>query len=153
MIGKIFKNRKEGLLFEDAKYLLFTDDNCINNLYQKSMDVNRKSLGKLKLESKIFYPLLYSIKSNCPTCGYQTPESNRQYNIAYIESVIKYNIDVIKSCSVDKINCLCIDDNKYYERELFLKILDEQDIDKGIKIDNIQELLKIQKYRSIKFFK
>lgn len=147
MIDKHVKNMEDGrLFFEDAKYLLFTDDDCINQLYSKAAHLNRKSHRKINLETKIFYPLVYSIQSNCPTCGYQTPESHREYNPAYIESVIKYNIDVIKSCDISKINCLHIDNNKDYERELFLKILNKYDIDKAIKIDSIPEFETIDKY-------
>lgn len=147
MIEKIVKNLENGqLFFEDMKYLLFTDDDCINILYKKAADVHKKKHDAIELETKIFYPLVYSIQSNCPTCGYQTPESRREYNPAYMESVIKYNIDVIKSYDITRINCLHIDNNKNYERELFLKILNKYDIDKAIKIDDIKELDIIEKY-------
>jgi hypothetical protein len=147
MFEKIVKNLEKGQInFEEAEYLLFTDDDCINNLYQKAMDIHEDSSGKIRLESKIFYPLIYSIKSNCPTCGYRTPESHRQYNIEYMESVIKYNIDLIKSHAISKVNCLCIDNDKNYERDLFLKSLNKQDIDKAIKIENIEDIKIIKKY-------
>lgn len=147
MIEEIVKKLENGrLFFEDGKYLLFTDEDCINYLYKKATDINRKSCAQITLETKIFYPLVYSVQSNCPTCGYQTPESHRKYNPAYMESVIKYNIDVIKSYNIRKINCLHIDNNKDYERELFLKILNKYDIDKAIKIDGIQELEVIKEY-------
>ncbi|RAP54074.1 MAG: hypothetical protein BZ137_04225 [Methanosphaera sp. rholeuAM130] len=147
MIDKISNNlENEKLLLDDVKYLLFSNDDCTELFYQKAMDINKEHHDKIDLETKIFYPLLYSVKSNCPTCGYQTPESHRKYNPAYIESVIKYNIDIIKSYDISKINCLHMDNYKYYERELFLKILNKYDMAKAVKINTIQDLDIIEKY-------
>ena len=148
MIEKIVKNLENKQLYlEDIEYLFLKNDPDIYQLYEKSSSLNNNYNHKINLESKIFYPVIYRVESNCPTCGYRTPESHRQYNPDYIESVIKYNLDVIKSCNIDKINCLNADTYNNFDKDLFLKLLNRYDIDKAIKIDHINELDLIKKYK------
>lgn len=147
MIEKIVKNVEKQLFFhEDINYLLSCSDESINYLYEKSVEINNNYIKNINLESKLFFPMTYSVESSCPTCGYRTPESHKKYNPQYIESVIKYKISLIKSYNINKVNCYNVANYKDNEKNLFLKILNEEDIDKNIKIDNINDLSYVEKY-------
>ena len=148
MIEKIIENlRKHKNIHENIDEIL-KDKNPINEktLYKYTCKINKNNAYNLKYETNIYFPLIYEIKSNCPTCGYRSLESKRKYNAKYIEHAIKYELDQIKSYPISSINCYNKDENKYKESDVIFKTLDLYNIDKNIKIYDVDDISVLKKY-------
>lgn len=148
MIEKILENLKTRKNVTNVIHeIMDSDDEKIENiLYKDASNINRTHQGKLKYETNIYFPVLYEIKDNCPTCGYRTPESKRQYNSKYIESMINFKLDQIKQYNISSINCYNKRENKYIDSDIIFKTLDLHQIDKNIKIYNDDDFSLFRRY-------
>ena len=148
MIEKIIENLSKHKNIIDNIDEILNDKNPRNEkvLCEYTSKINKNNQHSLKYETNMYFPLIYELKSNCPTCGYRSIESKRQYNSKYIEHAIKYEIDQIKQYNICSINCYNKDENKYKESDVIFKTLDLYNIDKNIKIYDVNDFSLLRKH-------
>ena len=148
MLQIVINNLENGKIeSEDLEYILQLDDiESITFLYEKSQDTQRKLNENIKLETNIYYPDIYGVDDNCPTCGYRTPQSHKKYNPEYIKNIIDYNIRDISSYPIEAINCYGRCNSKIENFILVLKILSRYDLGINVKLENFDDYYEISNY-------
>lgn len=149
MIRKIITNLKnKGITFEDINYVLnLNNKKELGELYSESSKNN--SLDNIiKFESNIYYPTIYQIEDNCPTCGYRTIESRRKYTEPYIRKIVEYKLSDIKNYNIKGINCYNKDTTGIKELEIILDCLEKYNISIAVRLADYNNI-KILKNRNI----
>ncbi|WP_455645300.1 hypothetical protein [Methanosphaera sp.] len=146
---KIMTNNLEKRTFsaEDIKNIILEkNEDKLKILYEKAANIHEKNHKNISLETCIYYPTIYKINDNCPTCGYKTPESKKEYNPKYIESIVDHDLRKIFDYNISAINCYNKGTSNFFELELILKILKKYDISLNLKLNDISNYYKINKY-------
>ena len=75
MIDKIIKNFKNNSAhINDIKYLFELKNPLeLEKFFLQSNKIQRENFNTTSYESNIYYPQIYQIENNCPTCGYRSP--------------------------------------------------------------------------------
>ncbi|OED30214.1 hypothetical protein [Methanosphaera sp. WGK6] len=129
-----------------AKILLEKNERKLNILYEKASTIHKHNHNSISLETCIYYPTIYKIKDNCPTCGYKTPESKKEYNPKYIQSIVNHNLRKIFDYNITAINCYNKGTSNFFELENILKILKNYDIPLNLKLNNLSNYYKINNH-------
>lgn len=143
MLKKIIDNVKENNLnLNDIEYLFnLIGEDELEKIYSLSEDVNRHFHEKVRYESNIYYPMIYQIEDNCPTCGYRTRESRRKYTQEFIVKNIEYKLQDIKDYPISGINIYNKDISGIRELLIMLDILDGLDkLDINVRVSNMEHL-------------
>lgn len=149
MIRKIITNLKnKGITFEDINYVLnLNNKKELGELYSESSKNNSLD-NRIKFESNIYYPTIYQIEDNCPTCGYRTIESRRKYTEPYIRKIVEYKLSDIKNYNIKGINCYDKDTTGIKELEIILDCLEKYNISIAVRLADYNNI-KILKNRNI----
>lgn len=149
MIRKIITNLKnKGITFEDINYVLnLNNKKELGELYSESSKNNSLD-NRIKFESNIYYPTIYQIEDNCPTCGYRTIESRRKYTEPYIRKIVEYKLSDIKNYNIKGINCYNKDTTGIKELEIILDCLEKYNISIAVRLADYNNI-KILKNRNI----
>ena len=149
MIRKIITNLKnKGITFEDINYVLnLNNKKELGELYSESSKNNSLDT-RIKFESNIYYPTIYQIEDNCPTCGYRTIESRRKYTEPYIRKIVEYKLSDIKNYNIKGINCYNKDTTGIKELEIILDCLEKYNISIAVRLADYNNI-KILKNRNI----
>lgn len=148
MLKKIIDNAKENrLTLDDIEYLfnVKTKDE-MEKIYSLSEDLNGKFFGKIDFESNIYYPTVYQIEDNCPTCGYRTRESRRKYTQEFIVKNIEYKLSDVQDYPITGINCYNKDISGIRELLIMLDVLEKYDLNINVRVSNFEHLKHLQKY-------
>lgn len=143
----MFENLENNkITYDEINEIINTNDPIkINELTNKARKIQSKH-PNIYLETDIFYPNIYSVTNDCPTCGFQTPESKREYNPLYIKEVIGYKLHNIKDYNITGINCYSRCKYKIHELKILLDTIKKFDIDVNVKLDNLDDYFEIKDY-------
>lgn len=131
---------------KEIREIITTNDPIIINKLTTIAEKIQSEHPDIKLETDIFYPNIYSVNNSCPTCGFQTPESKREYNPLYIKEVIQYKLHNIKNYDITAINCYNRCNYKIHELKILLETLQQYHIDINVKIDDLNDYFQIIQY-------
>lgn len=148
MIRKIFENIENNIInINDVEYLLSLNNSTeLNILYNYSKKINRKNLKKITYETNIYYPAIYQIENNCPTCGYRTSESKQKYTEDFIRKNIEFKLSDIKKYPISGINCYNKDAGKNRELFIILEYLKNYNIRTNVRVSDYNQLKLLKKY-------
>lgn len=148
MFLKMFDNigNDEELLYA-IRYVLGLDD-VFNDreLMDMIKKVNSNNDVEFNLETNVYYPTIYRIEDNCPTCGYRTPESRRQYSEDYIVRVLEKKLSDIDLYPIGGINCYNKSIGGINELVLLLNLLKGVKINVNIGLSNVKQALNLERY-------
>ncbi len=107
MINNVIKNLKEKKIKkDDINYIIqLNNQKELETLHNISNEITKNNHPNVTLETNIKYPIMYQIKDNCPTCGYKTPESRREYNPEYIKNQLMMRLYKIDKYKIQSVNC------------------------------------------------
>lgn len=143
MLKKIINHVKEkSLNLDDIEYLFgLNKKDEMEKIFSLAMDINSKFHEKIKYESNIYYPTIYQIEDNCPTCGYRTRESRRKYTQEFIVKNIEYKLQDIREYPISGINCYNKDISGIRELLIMLDILKQfDDLKINVRVCNFEHL-------------
>jgi len=116
-------------------------DEELVGLFEWSNNINSKNhINEIKLETALFYPIIYQVEDNCPTCGFRTSQSKQNYNFHYIKKCIEFEFNNITECGISSINCYNRGLFKLGEYESILSVLGQYDCDINVKVDSMAML-------------
>ena len=145
MIKEIFRNFKNNLiLLEDIEYLFdLKDTRELEKFYLESKKVQANNFNKISFESNIFYPAIYQIENNCPTCGYRSIQSKQKYAEEFIIKSVEYRLSDIKNYPISGVNCYNKDVSGIRELLIILNTLEKYDLNVNVKVSNYDDLKKL----------
>lgn len=148
MIRKIFENIENNRIdFNDVKYLLSIDNsNELSTLYKYSEKINSKNSKKLRYESNIYYPEIYRIENNCPTCGYRTSESRQKYTEEFIRKNIEFKLSDITEYPLSGVNCYNKDNSRTKELFIILGYLKKYNLNINVRVSDYSQLKFLKGY-------
>lgn len=132
----------------ELKYLFnLKNEEELEKLYTFSEAIHKKNFGKVEYESNIYYPTIYQIEENCPTCGYRTKESRRKYSEDFIIKTIEHKLEDIKDYPITGINCYNKDISGIRELLLILNILENyKSLKINVRLSNLKHVQHLTKY-------
>lgn len=146
MIKNIVKNIENNILLADDIEYLWNLKNVYENVLLKKLIINETNDYEISLESNIYYPAIYQIESNCPTCGYRTSFSRQKYTEEFITKSIEYRLSDIGKYNISGINCYNKDVTGLRELFLILNALDKYDVDVNVQLYNPEHLDYLKRY-------
>lgn len=148
MIRKIFENIENNRIdFNDVEYLLSIDNtNELSTLYKYSEKINSKNSKKLRYESNIYYPEIYRIENNCPTCGYRTSESRQKYTEEFIRKNIEFKLSDITEYPLSGVNCYNKDNSRTKELLIILEYLKKFNLNINVRVSDYTQLKFLKGY-------
>lgn len=148
MFLKIFDNigNDEELLYA-IDYVLGLDDVFNDSeLMDMIKEVNSNNDVEFNLETNVYYPTIYRIEDNCPTCGYRTPESRRRYSEEYVVKVLEKKLGDIDLYPISGVNCYNKSITGINELVLLLNLLKNFDINVNISLSNVKQARNLERY-------
>lgn len=146
MIKNIVENIENNIIVpDDIKYILNMKKREDIELIEEII-ANRLNHNSLSLESNLYYPLIYKIEDNCPTCGYRTPISRQKYSEEFIVKNIEFKIKNLDNFCVSGINCYNKDISGLNELFIILNLLEKYDLKINVAISNYDNLSYLNKY-------
>lgn len=148
MFLKIFDNiGNDEELLSAIDYVLGLDD-VFNDgeLMDRIKEVNSNNDVKFNLETNVYYPTIYKIEDNCPTCGYRTPESRRRYSEEYVVKVLEKKLGDIDLYPISGVNCYNKSITSINELVLLLNLLKNFDINVNISLSNVKQARNLERY-------
>ncbi|MBR0472792.1 MAG: hypothetical protein IJI98_08880 [Methanosphaera sp.] len=104
MIKNILENIDNNEInLEDISYLWNEKNENNKKLIINHIQENLNDF-KITYEGNIYYPTIYKIEDNCPTCGYRTPISRQKYTEEFIVKNIEYKLNGISNYNFSGIN-------------------------------------------------
>lgn len=100
----------------------------------------------LTLESNLYYPLIYQIEDNCPTCGYRTPLSRQKYSEEFIVKNIEYKLNDLDKYNISGVNCYNKDITGLRELFIILNFLEKYDLKVNVAVSNYDNLHYLKKF-------
>lgn len=122
---------------DDIKNIIDCEDNySLNELFENARKIQEKFNDKTQFETNLYFPDIYRVKDNCPTCGYRTPESRREYNPLYIKNILEYRLRDINQYDIHAINCYFTNTLDEDILKIVMNTLDQYDVDINVNITN-----------------
>ena len=151
MFKKLLKNAENNSInLDDLEKLYYLKDPLeLQNLYKTAEKIHKRNSNKINYESNIYYPLIYLIEDNCPTCGYRTPVSRQKYTEEYIAKNIEYKLSDLPQYDIKGINCYNKDITGIRELLIILNILNKYNLEINVRISNPTHLKELTKYDNI----
>ena len=148
MFLKIFDNiGNDEELLSAISYVLGLDDVFNDSeLMDRIKEVNSNNDVKFNLETNVYYPTIYKIEDNCPTCGYRTPESRRRYSEEYVVKVLEKKLGDIDLYPISGVNCYNKSITSINELVLLLNLLKNFDINVNISLSNVKQARNLERY-------
>lgn len=149
MLKKTIINAKDNrLTLDDIDYLFnLKKKDEMEKIYSLSEEFNEKFFKKINFESNIYYPTIYQIEDNCPTCGYRTKESRRKYTQEFIVKNIEYKLGDIGEYPITGINCYNKDISGIRELLFMLDFLDGYDnLKSNVRVSSFEHLKHLEGY-------
>lgn len=139
---------RNNLSLNDVKYLFnLKNKEEVEKLYAFSEAIHQKNFEKMEYESNIYYPTIYQIENNCPTCGYRTKESRQKYTEDFIIKNIEYKLGDIKNYPITGINCYNKDISGIRELLIILNILEKyQNLKINVRVSNLEHIKHLTKF-------
>ena len=117
--------------------LNISKDEELVELFERSNNIDSKNhINDIKLETALYYPIIYQVEDNCPTCAFRTSQSRQNYNFHYIKKCIEFKFNKITECGISCINCYNRGLFKLGEYESILSVLGQYDCDINVKVDS-----------------
>lgn len=148
IINNIDDILRNNMSLKDVEYLFYLKNEYeLEKLYKFSEEVHRKNFEKMEYESNIYYPTVYQIENNCPTCGYRTSESKRKYTEDFIIKTIEYKLEDIKQYPITGINCYNKDISGIRELLLILRTLEKyKDLKINVRVSDLEHIKHLTKF-------
>lgn len=128
-------------------FFKLTEKNKLEKIFDLSEDINRKNFEKISYECNIYYPTIYQIEDNCPTCGYRTKESRRKYTEDFIIKSIEHKLENIENYPISGINCYNKDISGIRELMFILNALDKKNNLKiNVRVSNFEHVKHLKNY-------
>ena len=144
MIKNILKNIENNIVTKDDIEHIWNLNKVIENT--ELIDSINKDNNNINFETNIYYPLIYQIEDNCPTCGYRTPISRQKYTEKFITKNIEYKLNDLDQYPITGINCYNKDITGLRELFIILNYLEKYKIDINVAISNYENLKYLKKY-------
>ncbi len=149
MLKKIIDNVKENSLnLKDIEYLFsLKKKDELEKIYSLSHEINENFHEKINYESNIYYPTIYQIEDNCPTCGYRSMESRRKYTHDFIVKNVEYKLQDIKEYPISGINCYNKDISGIRELLIILDTLSRfDDLKINVRVSNYEHIKHLDRH-------
>lgn len=144
-IDDILRNE---ITLNDGEYLFnLKKKEELEKLFEYSEEIHKKNFDNVEYECNIYYPTIYQIEDNCPTCGYRTKESRRKYTEDFIVKSIEYKLDDLDEYPISGINCYNKDISGIRELKLILNVLEKyEDFNINVKVSNFELIKHLKNY-------
>lgn len=148
MINKIIKNIKNNSVYiNDIKYLFKLNNPLeLEIFFHQSTDIQSENFNTTCYESNIYYPQIYQIENNCPTCGYRSSLSRQKYSEEFISRSIEYRLSDIADYPISGINCYNKGITGIRELLLILNSLKKYDLNVNVKVSDYHHLKNIKNF-------
>lgn len=146
MIKNILENIDNNEInLEDISYLWNEKNENNKKLIINHIQENLNDF-KITYEGNIYYPTIYKIEDNCPTCGYRTPISRQKYTEEFIVKNIEYKLNGISNYNFSGINCYNKDITGLRELFIILNYLEHLNLNINVALSNYDNLKYLKKY-------
>lgn len=146
MIKNIVKNIENNkIIMNDIQYVWNMNERKEIEYSNKIIN-DRLDKHHLTFESNIYYPLIYQIEDNCPTCGYRTPISRQKYSKEFIEKNVEYKLKELNCNVISGINCYNKDITGLRELFIILDFLEKYELNINVAVSNYDNLKYLKKY-------
>jgi biotin synthase-like enzyme len=143
-VNNIIYNKYEPKDIKD--FFAIKKEEEVEKIYEIAKDIQESYHHKICYESNIYYPLIYQIEDNCPTCGYRTPESRQKYTEEFIIRSVEYRLGDIDQYPISGINVVEKNSMKIRELLIILNCLRNKNLNVNVKIQDYQYLKYIEGY-------
>ena len=145
MIRKIMKNVENNIIqIDDIEY--FMNLKNIKELTDLSHKIHRNKKSNINLETNIYYPAIYQIEDNCPTCGYRTSIARQKYTEEFITKNVAHKLSDIAQYDISGINCYNKDISGIKELLIILDFLKMYPLEINVRVSNVEHLKKFVNY-------
>lgn len=132
---------------DDIEYLFESKETAeLEMLYDAAHNIHVKNYNEMKYESNIYYPAIYQLEENCPTCGYRTAPARQNYTEGFITKNVEHKLEDINQYPLAGINCYNKDITGIRELLIILNALKKYNLNINVRLSDTTHL------KNLKYF-